>query len=175
MITTEDKRQWAAEEAVRLRECVDLIECGEMVGEPLISRDAEIVEAIAQDYGRPRHVIAPTASRPTLLILIGATMFSLVFRGFGGDDLVQHALSGLPGGAAGAVLVVMLTVFLLGFVMDAFEIIIVIVPIVAVPTNCKRQFCASRAASTRVTERTSSRSASAICSALMVRPGKRRI
>ena len=67
------------------------------------------------------------------LILIGATMFSLVFRGFGGDELVQRALGQLPGGAAGAVLVVMLAVFLLGFVMDAFEIIVVIVPIVAVP------------------------------------------
>lgn len=77
MITTEDKRQWAAEEAVRLRECVDLIEAGEMVGEPLISRDAEIVEAIAQDYGRPGHVTAPAASQPTLLILIGAAALAL--------------------------------------------------------------------------------------------------
>jgi tripartite ATP-independent transporter DctM subunit len=76
---------------------------------------------------------AAQMSSMIFLILIGATMFSLVFRGFGGDDLVQHALSRLPGGAAGAVLVVMLAVFLLGFVMDAFEIIVVIVPIVAVP------------------------------------------
>ena len=67
------------------------------------------------------------------LILIGATMFSLVFRGFGGDDLVQRTLGQLPGGPGGAVLAVMLAVFLLGFVMDAFEIIVVIVPIVAVP------------------------------------------
>lgn len=80
-------------------------------------------------------VVGRTAQMSSMifLILIGATMFSLVFRGFGGDDLVQHALGGLPGGPAGAVLVVMLAVFLLGFVMDAFEIIIVIVPIVAVP------------------------------------------
>ncbi len=67
------------------------------------------------------------------LILIGATMFSLVFRGFGGDELVQRLLTQLPGGAGAAVLVVMLAVFLLGFVMDAFEIIVVIVPIVAPP------------------------------------------
>ena len=67
------------------------------------------------------------------LILIGATMFSLVFRGFGGDELVQRTIGELPGGTAGAVLVVMLTVFLLGFVMDAFEIIFVVVPIVAPP------------------------------------------
>jgi tripartite ATP-independent transporter DctM subunit len=65
------------------------------------------------------------------LILIGATMFSLVFRALGGDDMVHRALSNLPGGAAGAVLGVMLAMFLLGFVMDAFEIIFVVVPIVA--------------------------------------------
>jgi len=65
------------------------------------------------------------------LILIGATMFSLVFRALGGDDMVHRALSNLPGGAAGAVLAVMVAMFLLGFVMDAFEIIFVVVPIVA--------------------------------------------
>ncbi len=65
------------------------------------------------------------------LILIGATLFSLVFRALGGDDMVQRALSNLPGGTAGAVLAVMLAMFLLGFVMDAFEIIFVVVPIVA--------------------------------------------
>ena len=65
------------------------------------------------------------------LILIGATLFSLVFRALGGDDMVHRALSNLPGGAGGAVLVVMLAMFLLGFVMDAFEIIFVVVPIVA--------------------------------------------
>ncbi len=65
------------------------------------------------------------------LILIGATVFSLVFRGLGGDRLVEHWLTGLPGGAGGAVLAVMLAVFVLGFVMDAFEIIFVVVPIVA--------------------------------------------
>jgi tripartite ATP-independent transporter DctM subunit len=65
-------------------------------------------------------------------ILIGATLFSLVFRGLGGDDMVHRALSNLPG-AAGAILAVMLAMFLLGFVMDAFEIIFVVVPIVAPP------------------------------------------
>jgi len=65
------------------------------------------------------------------VILIGATLFSLVFRGLGGDDMVHHVLADLPGGTAGAILVVMLTMFLLGFVMDAFEIIFVVVPIVA--------------------------------------------
>jgi tripartite ATP-independent transporter DctM subunit len=65
------------------------------------------------------------------LILIGATLFSLVFRALGGDDMVQRALTDLPGGTAGAVLAVMMAMFLLGFVMDAFEIIFVVVPIVA--------------------------------------------
>ncbi len=65
------------------------------------------------------------------LILIGATLFSLVFRALGGDDLVRRALTDLPGGVSGALLAVMLAIFLLGFVMDAFEIIFVVVPIVA--------------------------------------------
>ncbi|HEY4982840.1 MAG TPA: TRAP transporter large permease subunit, partial [Pseudolabrys sp.] len=65
------------------------------------------------------------------LILIGATLFSLVFRALGGDDMVHRAVTDLPGGAAGAVLAVMLAMFLLGFVMDAFEIVFVVVPIVA--------------------------------------------
>jgi tripartite ATP-independent transporter DctM subunit len=65
------------------------------------------------------------------LILIGATMFSLVFRALGGDDMVHRTLEHLPGGADGAILAVMLAMFLLGFVMDAFEIIFVVVPIVA--------------------------------------------
>ena len=65
------------------------------------------------------------------LILIGATLFSLVFRALGGDDMVQRGLTNLPGGAAGAILAVMIAIFLLGFVMDAFEIIFVVVPIVA--------------------------------------------
>ena len=65
------------------------------------------------------------------LILIGASIFSLVFRGFGGDELVHDALSSLPGGAIGAMLVVMLVMFLLGFLLDFIEIIFVVVPIVA--------------------------------------------
>ena len=65
------------------------------------------------------------------LILIGATLFSLVFRALGGDAMVHRALEHLPGGANGAMLAVMLAIFLLGFVMDAFEIIFVVVPIVA--------------------------------------------
>ena len=65
------------------------------------------------------------------LILIGATLFSLVFRGLGGDVLIEHVLTNLPGGPGGATLAVMVALFVLGFVMDAFEIIFVVVPIVA--------------------------------------------
>lgn len=56
------------------------------------------------------------------IILVGASVFSLVFRGFGGDALVHELLSSLPGGAAGALLVVMLAMFLLGFIIDFIEI-----------------------------------------------------
>ncbi|WP_438985155.1 TRAP transporter large permease [Aequoribacter sp.] len=64
------------------------------------------------------------------LILIGATLFSLVFRGFGGEELIQSAFENLPGGAFGAVFVVMLVIFLLGFILDFIEITFVVVPIV---------------------------------------------
>ncbi len=63
-------------------------------------------------------------------ILIGAALFSLVFRGYGGDDLVHELLGSLPGGTVGAVLAVMLMMFLLGFVLDFIEITFVVVPIV---------------------------------------------
>lgn len=65
------------------------------------------------------------------LILIGASIFSLVFRGFGGEELIQSFFATLPGGAIGAMLVVMLVVFLLGFILDFIEITFVVVPIVA--------------------------------------------
>lgn len=64
-------------------------------------------------------------------ILIGAALFSLVFRGYGGDDLVHEALTAMPGGKVGALLIVMLVMFLLGFVIDFIEIVFVVVPIVA--------------------------------------------
>jgi len=69
-------------------------------------------------------------SSMVFLILIGASFFSLVFRGYGGDDGVRAILEALPGGVIGAVLVVMLVMFLLGFVLDFIEITFVVVPIV---------------------------------------------
>ncbi len=69
-------------------------------------------------------------SSMVFLILIGASVFSLVFRGYGGDRLVQQLLTDMPGGEFGALLIVMLVMFLLGFVLDFIEITFVVVPIV---------------------------------------------
>ena len=64
------------------------------------------------------------------VILIGASMFSLVFRGFGGDEMIEHFLGTLPGGLYAALILVMVVIFLLGFFLDYIEIIFVIVPLV---------------------------------------------
>jgi tripartite ATP-independent transporter DctM subunit len=69
-------------------------------------------------------------SSMVFLILIGASVFSLVFRGYGGDLLIQDLLLSLPGGVFGAMFTVMLMMFLLGFVLDFIEITFVVVPIV---------------------------------------------
>ncbi|MCB1842738.1 MAG: TRAP transporter large permease subunit, partial [Halioglobus sp.] len=65
------------------------------------------------------------------MILVAAAVFSLVFRGFGGEELVHAFFHSLPGGVVGATLVVMLAIFLLGFILDFIEITFVVVPIVA--------------------------------------------
>jgi tripartite ATP-independent transporter DctM subunit len=65
------------------------------------------------------------------LIFIGASLFSLVFRGYGGDEMVKVLLTDLPGGVFGAMLAVMVVMFLLGFILDFIEITFVVVPIVA--------------------------------------------
>ena len=64
------------------------------------------------------------------LILIGAAVFSLVFRGFGGEEIVENFFTNLPGGLFGATLLVMVVIFLLGFILDFIEITFVVVPIV---------------------------------------------
>ena len=64
------------------------------------------------------------------VILIGASMFSLVFRGFGGDEMISSFLTNLPGGEYGPLIMVMITIFLLGFFLDYIEIIFVIIPLV---------------------------------------------
>ncbi len=70
-------------------------------------------------------------SSMVFVILIGAALFSLVFRGFGGDEMVHEFLEGMPGGVVGAMITVMIVMFLLGFFLDFIEITFVVVPIVA--------------------------------------------
>ncbi len=65
------------------------------------------------------------------LIFIGASIFSLVFRGFHGDQAIANFLASLPGGVVSAMILVMLLMFLLGFILDFIEITFVVVPIVA--------------------------------------------
>jgi tripartite ATP-independent transporter DctM subunit len=76
-----------------------------------------------------RRTVAITSM--VFMILIGATIFSLVFRGFGGEELVTDLLHNLPGSHFTAVFLVMLLMFVLGFVLDFIEITFVVVPIVA--------------------------------------------
>jgi tripartite ATP-independent transporter DctM subunit len=66
-------------------------------------------------------------------ILIGASIFSLIFRGVGGDDLIELIFNGIPGGPYAALIFVLVIVFLLGFILDFIEICYVIVPLVVPP------------------------------------------
>ena len=66
-------------------------------------------------------------------ILIGASIFSLVFRGIGGDDLIDQIFGALPGGPYTALLIILFGIFIIGFILDFIEICYVIVPLVAPP------------------------------------------
>ena len=81
---------------------------------------------------RLREVVEDTTKVTSMvfLILIGAAIFSLVFRGFGGEEIVEQFFSDLPGGVLGATLLVMVVIFLLGFILDFIEITFVVIPIV---------------------------------------------
>jgi tripartite ATP-independent transporter DctM subunit len=70
-------------------------------------------------------------SSMVFVILMGASVFSLVFRGLGGEHLVEDILKSMPGGQVGAILLVMFVMFILGFFLDTFEIIFIMVPITA--------------------------------------------
>ena len=87
----------------------------------------------ALDRKSLKSVSEDTAKLTTMvfMILIGASVFSLVFRGYEGDELVQSYLTAVPGGTFGIILVVMIAMFILGFVLDFIEITFVVVPIVA--------------------------------------------
>jgi tripartite ATP-independent transporter DctM subunit len=84
------------------------------------------------DFDCLKHIVRNTVRVTCMVfaIFIGASLFSLVFRGYGGDELVHSFLTQLPGGVFGAMLTVMLLMFLLGFVLDFIEITFVVVPIV---------------------------------------------
>jgi tripartite ATP-independent transporter DctM subunit len=84
------------------------------------------------NMARLREVTQGTAEVTSMvfLILIGAAVFSLVFRGFGGEEIVEQFFASLPGGLFTATLLVMLVIFLLGFILDFIEITFVVVPIV---------------------------------------------
>lgn len=84
-------------------------------------RMAKVVQSVAKLTGM------------VFMLLIGASMFSLVFRGFEGDLFVAHLLVGVPGGTFGAIAVVMLIIFVLGFFLDALEIILLVVPVAMPP------------------------------------------
>ena len=93
--------------------------------------------ALAAVQGRFSVAVLRDCLRQTVLItsmvfmiLIAAALFSLVFRGFGGDEVVQNLLTDLPGGTVTAVIIVMVVMFLLGFILDFIEITFVVVPIV---------------------------------------------
>ncbi|MFC3851761.1 TRAP transporter large permease subunit [Salinispirillum marinum] len=84
-------------------------------------------------YANLRSVMVSTANTTTMIfiILIGASVFSLVFRMMGGEELVSDFLNSLPGGQIGAIIFVMLLMFVLGFILDTFEIIFLVIPITA--------------------------------------------
>lgn len=85
------------------------------------------------DLPRLKEVMLSTTlvTSMVFMIFIGAAIFSLVFRGFGGDELVQSLFEDMPGGVVGATIVVMAIIFVLGFILDFIEITFVVVPIVA--------------------------------------------
>lgn len=84
-------------------------------------------------WGMLREATLATATVTSMVfvILLGASVFSIVFRMMGGDNLVHEFLTDLPGGATGALIVVLLVMFLLGFILDTFEIIFIVIPITA--------------------------------------------
>lgn len=95
---------------------------------------AWLLASLKREMGlaRLREVLQSTLKITAMvfMILIGAAVFSLVFRGFGGEELIHRFLSNMPGGVFGATFVVMLIIFLLGFILDFIEISFVVVPIV---------------------------------------------
>ncbi|MFP5509307.1 MAG: TRAP transporter large permease subunit [Alphaproteobacteria bacterium] len=84
-------------------------------------------------FGVLRETAVATATITSMIfvILFGASIFAIVFRQMGGDNLVEEFLTRLPGGATGAMIAVMVIMFVLGFILDTFEIIFIVIPITA--------------------------------------------
>ena len=85
--------------------------------------DAQILTEVTQSTTRITSMV--------FVILLGAALFSLVFRGLEGDEYVHELLTNLPGGPLVVLLSVMLVMFILGFFLDFIEITFVVIPIVA--------------------------------------------
>ncbi len=96
---------------------------------------AIILAILAKEFNlsRLKEVMRSTTKTSSMvfMILIGASIFSLVFRAFHGDRAIEEMLTDLPGGLTTAMLIVMLTMFLLGFILDFIEIVFVVVPLTA--------------------------------------------
>lgn len=94
-----------------------------------------LLAGIKKQLNKPniRYIVQETTKVTSMvfLILIGASIFSLVFRGLGGETLLKDVFTSLPGGSFTAMLIVMILIFLLGFILDFIEITFVVVPIIA--------------------------------------------
>ena len=79
-----------------------------------------------------KQVVQDTAKTTSMvfIILVGAALFSLVFRGYGGDEIVAHFLTNVEGGVIISIIITMAAIFILGFFLEVFEIIYVVVPII---------------------------------------------
>ena len=66
-----------------------------------------------------------------MFLLVGSTLFALVFRGFYGDEWIEGLLLDMPGGVIGALILINLVIFVLGFFIDFFEIAFIVVPLLA--------------------------------------------
>jgi TRAP-type mannitol/chloroaromatic compound transport system permease large subunit len=74
-----------------------------------------------------------TLTSMVMFLLVGSTAFSLIFRGLGGDFWIEELLTNLPGGVIGFLIVANLSIFILGFFIDFFEIAFIIIPLLKVP------------------------------------------
>lgn len=104
-----------------------IVLCGFVIWGVVVALKECIASRILQESTRSTTKI----SAMVFTILIGASLFSLVFRGLGGDLTIEAVFDTMPGGAFGAIALVMLVMFILGFFLDFIEIIFVVVPLVA--------------------------------------------